>query len=74
MATLRAARGTAFDRAFLELMIRHHEGALIMVEALFAAGGGQESETFHVASEVDSDQRVEIDRMVRMLDALRGVR
>src|SRR5687768_11479439 len=31
-----AARGAEFDRLFLTLMIRHHEGALDMVEGLFA--------------------------------------
>ena len=41
---LAAARGEAFDRLFLELMIRHHQGALTMVEQLYAAGGGLESE------------------------------
>ena len=31
------ARGTEFDRLFLQYMIQHHEGALTMVDALFAA-------------------------------------
>src|SRR5690606_30252304 len=44
MAQLAAARGTEFDRLFLQLMIQHHEGALTMVRDLFAsAGAGQES-------------------------------
>jgi uncharacterized protein (DUF305 family) len=64
---LAAARGEAFDRLFLELMIRHHEGALLMVADLFAAGGGQESEAFALAQHVDADQRIEIARMRDML-------
>ena len=45
-------------------MIKHHEGALIMVEELFSTpGAGQESEIFAFASDVDADQRMEIDRM-----------
>lgn len=70
MAALATLRGAAFDRRFLELMIRHHEGALVMVAALFASeDGGQESEIYHFASEVDADQRMEIDRMRGMQDA-----
>jgi uncharacterized protein (DUF305 family) len=73
MAQLRAARGAEFDRLFLERMIHHHEGALVMVEELFASErGGQEPAAFHFASEVDADQRMEIERMRRMQDALRA--
>jgi uncharacterized protein (DUF305 family) len=69
MARLRAARGSEFDRLFLEFMIRHHEGALVMVEELMATdGAGQESEIFQFASHVDSDQRIEIARMRMMLE------
>jgi uncharacterized protein (DUF305 family) len=67
MARLAASTGAGFDRLFLELMIRHHQGALVMVEQLFAAGGGQESQVYAIASEVDADQRMEIDRMRAML-------
>jgi uncharacterized protein (DUF305 family) len=64
---LAAARGAEFDRLFLEAMIFHHEGALLMVAALFQAGGGQDPEVFQFASHVDGDQRIEIARMYRML-------
>jgi uncharacterized protein (DUF305 family) len=71
MARLRASSGAAFDRLFLEFMIKHHEGALTMVEELFATdGAGQEVEIFQFASHVDSDQRMEIDRMRRLLNAI----
>jgi uncharacterized protein (DUF305 family) len=71
LAQLRAATGAEFDRLFLEFMIFHHEGALAMVELLFAAdGAGRETEIFLFASHVESDQRIEIDRMRRMLNAL----
>ena len=36
MAKLAAATGTEFDRLFLAFMIKHHEGALVMVKELFA--------------------------------------
>jgi uncharacterized protein (DUF305 family) len=71
MAALAAAKGDAFDRLFLEGMIKHHEGALTMVHELFSTpGGGQEAEIFAFASDVDADQRMEIDRM----RAMRGSR
>ena len=70
MDGLRAARGTEFDRLFLELMIQHHEGAITMVQSLFAtSGAGQESETFQFANDVEVDQRMEIERMGGLLGA-----
>jgi uncharacterized protein (DUF305 family) len=72
MGRLEAARGPEFDRLFLEYMIKHHIGALTMVEALFATpGAGQDPEIFAFASDVDSDQRMEIDRMGAMLVVLK---
>ena len=71
MEKLAAAKGTEFDRLFLEGMIKHHGGALTMVEELFATpGAGQEVEIFSFASDVDADQRMEIDRMGAMLNAI----
>lgn len=68
MARLASADDTEFDRLFLEYMIRHHEGALVMVRELFAQpGAGQEAEIFAFASDVDADQRMEIERMSAML-------
>lgn len=71
IARLEAARGPDFDRIFLESMIRHHEGALEMVGRLLATpGSGQEVDVFRFASDVDADQRIEIERMQRMLGAI----
>jgi uncharacterized protein (DUF305 family) len=71
MKRLAAAKGAEFDRLFLEGMIKHHGGALTMVKELFGTpGAGQESEIFAFASDVDADQRMEIDRMGAMLNAL----
>jgi len=68
MARLAAAQGPAFDRLFLEYMIKHHSGALIMVEQLFSSpAAGQESDIFAFASDVEADQRMEIERMAGML-------
>jgi len=71
MDRLRQARGAEFDRIFLESMIRHHEGAITMVEELFAtSGAGQDSEIFQFASDVESDQRMEVDRMTALLQGI----
>lgn len=70
LARLREVSGAEFDRLFLELMIGHHEGALVMVADLFADGGGQEPELFRIASHIDADQRAEIARMRTILRRL----
>lgn len=71
MARLEDARGTEFDKLFLASMIFHHEGAIVMVEDLFSTpGSAQEDEILTFASHVDSDQRSEIARMGRMLNAI----
>lgn len=68
MGRLAAAKGAEFDRRFLEGMIKHHGGALTMVKELLSTpGAGQDSEIFAFASDVDADQRMEIDRMAAML-------
>jgi uncharacterized protein (DUF305 family) len=71
MARLAASTGAEFDRLFLEGMIKHHSGAITMVHDLFATeGAGQTPEIFSYASDVDADQRMEIDRMDSMLREL----
>jgi uncharacterized protein (DUF305 family) len=71
MDRLAGSSGAEFDRLFLEFMIKHHEGALVMVKELFSTpGAGQESEIFAFASDVDADQRMEIARMRAMLKEL----
>jgi len=71
LAKLAKTSGDEFDKLFLADMIRHHEGALVMVKSLLGTtGSGQEAEVFRFASEVDSDQRAEIARMNALLDTL----
>ncbi|MCU0625582.1 MAG: DUF305 domain-containing protein [Gemmatimonadaceae bacterium] len=70
---LDAARGAEFDRLFLTYMIAHHKGAVTMVDQLFATdGAGQDEAVFKFASDVQVDQRTEVQRMELMLGALRG--
>lgn len=65
---LRSARDSAFDRLFLTFMIRHHEGALVMVSRLFAApGSAQDPELAGFANDVNADQQAEIRRMRALL-------
>ncbi|MFK3983889.1 DUF305 domain-containing protein [Micromonospora sp. NPDC050397] len=67
---LERARGAEFDRTFLELMIRHHEGALTMVQQLYAANGGLEPASDRFAREVNADQGIEIKSMRELLARL----
>ncbi len=72
MAHLAELKGVEFDRRFLEGMIKHHGGAILMVQELFAApGAGQESTIYAFASDVVADQQMEIDRMSGMLAAIK---
>jgi uncharacterized protein (DUF305 family) len=71
MTALANAKGKEFDRLFLMGMIKHHGGAITMVEELFKTpGAGQDGEIFAFASDVDADQRMEIERMGMMLREL----
>ena len=72
MTALAAAQGSEFDRLFLEGMIKHHQGAITMVEELFnSPRAGQESDINAFAADVDADQRMEIGRMGAMLNAIK---
>jgi len=72
LAQLAASSGREFDRLFLQFMIRHHEGAVTMVQELFGSpSSGQEEDIFTFASHVEGDQNIEILRMRGMLNALR---
>ena len=66
MEALTAAEGREFDRMFLEMMIRHHEGALSMVEQW--AGEGSEIRMQEIGSEINVTQIGEIRRMHDLLD------
>ncbi|HEX3866358.1 MAG TPA: DUF305 domain-containing protein [Gemmatimonadaceae bacterium] len=68
MKTLDAARGISFDTLFLRGMIQHHQGAISMVQQLFAVpGAGQDDAIFKFANNVNVDQNTEIHRMQQML-------
>ena len=68
LAELDKARGPEWDRLFLTFMIRHHEGALKMVDELFASYGAlQDDDVYKLASDIHADQTIEIERMQKML-------
>jgi len=68
---LDAARGVEFDRAFLDYMIQHHEGALQMVKDLFATPqAGQEVDVNVFANDVVVVQTAEIGAMRQLLSQL----
>lgn len=68
---LAAARGPAFDRLFLEGMIRHHQGAIDMVETLMTRpDAAQDTLLSDFANAVVADQSTEILRMQSLLSDL----
>ena len=68
MAELMAATGTGFDRLFLTMMTKHHEGAIEMARTEQAEGAfGPAKE---LAGKIVADQRAEIDEMRQLLAAL----
>lgn len=68
LAQLAAARGAAYDRLFLTLMIRHHEGALSMVATLLGTPrAAQDVDVNVLANEIEVSQTAEIGLMWQML-------
>jgi uncharacterized protein (DUF305 family) len=71
MQALAAASGPAFDRLFLEGMIRHHQGALDMVDALLSnPGAAEDTMLSDFTTSVVADQSAEILRMQSLLSDL----
>ncbi len=61
LTALAAAKGADFDRMFLQLMIRHHTGALKMAQEELA--DGQDQRMRLMARDVYAGQSIEIERM-----------
>jgi uncharacterized protein (DUF305 family) len=71
LAQLDKARGTEWDRLFLTFMMKHHEGAMKMVDDLFASHGAlQDDDVYTLASDIHADQSIEIERMQKLLESL----
>jgi uncharacterized protein (DUF305 family) len=68
LAALDKARGSDWDRLFLQDMIGHHQGAILMVNELLASpGAAQDDVVYRMSSDVYADQTTEIERMGKML-------
>ena len=62
--SLKKANSTDFDRLFLQLMIKHHDGALDMVDELKKYPGSANNQLLNeFVSDLINDQAVEIERM-----------
>jgi uncharacterized protein (DUF305 family) len=68
LAQMDASRGAEFDRLFLTLMIKHHQGALSMVaDLLKSPRAAQEVDINVFANDVETTQTAEIGLMRQML-------
>ena len=67
ISELAAAKGSEFDRLFLEGMINHHEGAIDMAEIVIDS---KNDEVAALANSIIEAQRAEISKMKELLNAL----
>ena len=64
MQQLSQSDSTDFDRMYLNLMIKHHEGAIDMVDRLNEyPGSAYDPQLYEFVSDLTNDQAVEIERM-----------
>ncbi|MEU4621985.1 DUF305 domain-containing protein [Actinoplanes sp. NPDC023801] len=68
MAELMDAKGAAFDKQFLTMMISHHEGAIEMAQREVAQGSNAEAKA--LAQKIITDQQAEIATMRTILGRL----
>ena len=68
MDKLMAAKGTAFDRMFAQMMIAHHNGAIQMARTEQASG--MSPETKKLAGAVVATQTAEVTKLQQILDRL----
>lgn len=61
MRSLANAKGDAFDRLFVDMMINHHEGAIKMAHDVLTVGRNAQVE--EMANNIATEQGVEIGRM-----------
>lgn len=68
MKDLMGASGTTFDRMFLQMMIRHHQGAVQMANT--EQQQGQDPQARQLAAKIAADQTAEIKEMQDLLTKL----
>ncbi|WP_329246267.1 DUF305 domain-containing protein [Actinoallomurus sp. NBC_01490] len=66
MKKLGTLSGKAFDKAFLEMMVKHHQGAIAMAETEQAQGSFPDAKA--MAKSIVTSQSAEITTMRRLLD------
>jgi uncharacterized protein (DUF305 family) len=66
MASLQSATGLAFDTAWMQMMVRHHEGAVAMAKQVQSAGSNAEVKA--LAAKIIVAQEAEISEMKATLD------
>ena len=66
-AALQKARGTAFDKLFLEGMIKHHAGAIVMAEMVVDSAN---SEATALGKAIIESQTAEIEEMKTLLTSI----
>ena len=65
MSSLKGGSGTNFDRMFLQMMIRHHEGAVEAAKSV--QENGKSAEVKALAEKIEADQTAEITQMKQLL-------
>jgi uncharacterized protein (DUF305 family) len=68
MEKLEAAKGAAFDKQFLTMMITHHEGAITMAQDEVKDGSNTDAKA--LAQKIVADQQAEIATMKTILEQL----
>lgn len=68
MQQLEAASGMAFDKLWLEMMIKHHQGAIEMAKTELASGQNQPAKA--LAQSISTSQAKEIATMQALLSSL----
>lgn len=69
---LRRLSGAEFDRRFLELMMEHHRGAIVMAQALLESPGASSTRSAigWFVMHIEAEQAEEVERMSRMLHGM----
>lgn len=70
MQQLTAAAGAAFDRMWLQMMIKHHKGAVTMAQTELATG--QNGDAKQLAQQIIDAQNKEITTMTALLPTITG--
>ncbi|MGC4939923.1 DUF305 domain-containing protein [Kribbella sp. DT2] len=70
MAELEKATGSAFDQMWLQMMVKHHQGAVAMAKTEQTTGKAEAAVA--LAKKIETDQNREIATMQKLLGTLTG--